>query len=239
MGIEGGDGARFLGGPSAGGALPHELMGVLGATGYFGKNFCRMQAKRAGYPLLWQPKNPRRWWGWAVAVLWVAGMTQSLVSDQRAGYAWGQSLSAARVAVGYLSLLWPFPVVGLGPLLLRRWERRRRLALSPELFAAGLPEGLPEVDPKLAAVVRYALARVGGFPEETVRPDERSITFMRLTLIRYPLLHEFSYYVSDKLGQIDAMSLGDYMAERRRRTIPDLVAGVHEFLQVGRNRGDE
>jgi|GEM_PF-6217145 len=156
-----------------------------------------------------------------------------------AGYAWGQSLSAARVAVGYLSLLWPFPVVGLGPLLLRRWERRRRLALSPELFAAGLSEGLPEVDPKLAAVVRYALARVGGFPEKTVRPDERSITFMRLTLIRYPLLHEFSYYISERLSEVDPMALGDFLAEQPRRTVSDLIAGVQEFLKTEGDDGGE
>ncbi len=62
---------------------------------------------------------------------------------------------------------------------------------------------------------------------------------MRMTLIRYPLLHEFAYYVSERIGRIDPMALGDFLAERRRRTIADLVAGVQEFLRAGGDHGDE
>ena len=219
-------------------ALPEVLMDVLNSTGWVGKNFCRMRAKLAGYTILWQPKNPRWCWNMMLTFFWITGMILFLVGLRRAGYAWDQPLNAMWDAVGWVVFFWPFPSIIIFPLLVRRWERQRRQPLNAELFLTGLREKVPGIEAKAAEAVRYAIAKVGNFAEGAVRKDECAITFRRLTLIRYPLLHEFAYYVSEKLYQIDPVALGDFLSERPRRTIADLIAGVQEFIRTGRDRDD-
>jgi hypothetical protein len=220
------------------GELPRELVELLNTPGRFSKNVQRMMAKVAGYPLLWRPNRP---WAWQLplAALWIIGGAVFLVSAGLRGYAWGKPLGIVPEILACIVLFWPFPVAVAAPFLFRRLERRARVALDATAFVANLRDGAAREDAKLAAVVRYAVSRAGGFSEDIVRPDERGATFMRLTLIRYPLLHEFSYYVSERLGQVDPMRLGDFLAVYPRRTVSDLIVGVQEFLRVqGGRRGE-
>ncbi len=198
--------------------LPTSLVEVLRADEWGEKAACRSRARLAGLPSLWHPSNPRRWWGWAAGAATVAGVCWSL-----AGRGTASSLF-------YIILVAPGLSTVLVAWTLKGYERRRRPTLNAEKFFESLESTLAEK--RVALAVRYALARVGGLREEAVRADENASTFNRLTLARYPLLHEFSYYVSEKLYQINPLALGDFLAERQRRTIADLIAGVQEFMQA-------
>lgn len=229
IGQGGGDGgveARSTGG------LHRALVDVLAARGKFARHFCRMQAKRAGYPVLWQPRNPRWWWG-------IPMLVTALFGPASAVYLGKVRDIGLPAITALLLVLGPgaaaiICIIGIQWALQRR-ERRHRVQVSVRCE----PQSQVNQKDALVSAVRYAISRVGGFDETLVRPDERSATFMRMTLIRYPLLHEFAYYVSERIGRIDPMALGDFLAERRRRTIADLVAGVQEFLRAGGDHGDE
>jgi hypothetical protein len=229
IGQDGGDGGVE---PRSTGGLPQALVDVLAAQGDFARNFCRMQAKVAGYPLLWQPRNPRWWWGIPMFVTALFGPASAVYLGKVRNI--GLPAITALLLVLGPGAAAVICIIGIQWALQRR-ERRHRVQVSVRCE----PHSQVSQEDALVFAVRYAISRVGGFDETLVRPDERSATFMRMTLIGYPLLHEFSYYVSEKLGQIDAMALGDFLAERRRRTIADLAAGVQEYLQTKEDHGDE
>ncbi len=204
--------------------LPALLVDVLSADESSEKAACRIGARLAGLPSLWRPSNPRWWWGWAAGAATIAGACWSIADRGTAS------------SFFYIILVVPGLLTVLFAWALKGYERRRRPTMDAEMFYGSLGGTLAEK--RVALAVRYALARVGRLSEEEVRADESASTFNRLTLARNPLLHEFSYYISERLGQVDAMRLGDFLEERPRRTIADLVAGVQEFIRTGPDRDD-
>jgi|GEM_PF-6077267 len=194
---QGGEGCG--GGSRPTGGLPQALFGVLAAPSNFARNFARMQAKRGGFPLLWRPGNPRWWWQALAFPVVLSGPLLAL------RFAVGPA--SGSTAFFFLLLLGPAvaAVAGMFGLMkaLQRKERLFRAGARTKCFAGALPPPDQGIQESTLAAVRYAIARVGGFAEEAVRPDERAATFMRITLIRCPLLHEFSYYVSERLPAVD------------------------------------